>query len=109
MLDLVPEHRPDRRGDVAGIERGRGDLVEHGLEEVVVAAIDQGDPHRGALEALRAAYRPAKPPPRIRTWGTPGSCRRSSPLTSSSNPMVWRRHRANRTTSSSGGMASSSP
>ena len=72
VLRLVPEHRADRSGDVARVERGRGHLVEHRLKEVVVPAIDQGHPDRGALEP-RAAYRPAKPPPRIRTWGLSGT------------------------------------
>ncbi len=50
-VGLAPQHRPDRSGDVARIERGGRHLVEHGLKEVVVPAIDQGDSHRRALEA----------------------------------------------------------
>ena len=43
---LMPEDPPDRRGDVGGAERGRGHLVEQGLEQVVVRPVHDRDPHR---------------------------------------------------------------
>ena len=58
---LVPEDPADRRRDVARVERGGRDLVEQRLEQVMVAAVDQGDIHRrpakspGRLEAREAA------------------------------------------------------
>ncbi len=47
---LTPQHRPDGSGDVAGVERRRRHLVQHGLKEVVVPAIHHGHPDRRALE-----------------------------------------------------------
>src|SRR5262249_25574513 len=58
---LLPENRADRGGDVGGGEGGGGDLVEKGLEEVVVATVDQGNFDRrfgegaGGAEAGEAA------------------------------------------------------
>src|SRR4051794_25745658 len=40
---LFSQYRADRRGDVARIQRGGGDLIEQRLEEVVVAAVDERD------------------------------------------------------------------
>jgi hypothetical protein len=40
---LAAQDGPDRCGDVGGREGGRRNLVEEGLEEVVVAAVDEGD------------------------------------------------------------------
>ena len=50
---LAPQDRADRVGDVAGRQRRRRDLVEERLEEVVVAAIDDGDLDRRARERAR--------------------------------------------------------
>ena len=42
----------DGRGDVARIEPGGGHLVEHRLEEVVIAAVHDRHPHRGVAQVL---------------------------------------------------------
>ena len=47
---LPPQDPPDRHGDVARVQRRRGDLVEQRLEQMVVAAIDDRQVHRGAPE-----------------------------------------------------------
>jgi len=39
----MPENPADRRRDVAGRQRGGGDLIEERLKDVVVVAIDKGD------------------------------------------------------------------
>ena len=52
-LRAVPEQPADRPGDLRRGEQRRRDLVEQGLEQVVVALIDDGDPHRGAPEVVR--------------------------------------------------------
>ena len=46
------EDAADGAGDVGGGEGGGGDLVEEGLEEVVVAAVDEGDADGCLGEAL---------------------------------------------------------
>ena len=65
---LSAEDPADGRRDVGGAQGGRGHLVEQGLKEMVVGAIDDGDPHRRAFQA-RAAVSPPKPAPTITTWG----------------------------------------
>jgi hypothetical protein len=49
----MAENRADRDGDVARIERGGGDLVEEGLEKVVVPAVKEGDPRGRPVERAR--------------------------------------------------------
>ncbi len=53
QVGLPAENRPDGRGDVPRREARRGDLVEQGLEEVIVVAVDERDPDRGAGERAR--------------------------------------------------------
>ncbi|MCW0450731.1 hypothetical protein NB706_003565 [Xanthomonas sacchari] len=43
---LVAQDLPQRRGDVRGRQAGGGDLVQQRLEQVMVAAVDQGDVQR---------------------------------------------------------------
>ena len=43
---MMPQDVADRRGDLAFREDAGGHLVEQGLEQMVVGAIDHGDPHR---------------------------------------------------------------
>ena len=43
------------------------DLVEQRLEQVEVAAVDDGQVDPGSLPSSRAAYSPPKPPPTMRT------------------------------------------
>src|SRR5438128_12271119 len=61
-LDLGEEHRdvpgvsqdgPEWRRDVGRVERRGRDLIEQGLKQVVVAPVEQGDPHRPAREGPR--------------------------------------------------------
>ena len=65
---LAPEDPADRRGDVARVQRGRRHLVEQGLEQVMVVAVDQDHPDRRPRSA-RAAFSPPKPAPTITTVG----------------------------------------
>ena len=44
-----------RLGDLIRRQPGRGHLVEQGLEEVIVVAVQQGDAHRSAGQRLRGA------------------------------------------------------
>jgi hypothetical protein len=69
-LDLGQEHRhvgrasqnrAQGRRDVGRIERGGGHLIEQRLEEVVVAAVEEGDPCRPAREGARRVE-PAESP-----------------------------------------------
>ena len=46
---VVAKQSADRKGDVAGREAGRRDLIEEGLEQVIVVAIDQCDVDRLTL------------------------------------------------------------
>jgi hypothetical protein len=39
-VPVPPQDSPDRLGDLAGRQHGGGHLVQQGLEEVVVAAVD---------------------------------------------------------------------
>ena len=57
------------RRDVGRAQGGRGHLVEQGLEEVVVRAVDDGDAHGRALQGAAPRSSPPKPAPRITTWG----------------------------------------
>ena len=57
---LPPENPPDRRGDIAGRQSGRRHLVEQRLEQVVIAAVEQGDADRRALQRLSGGE-PAEP------------------------------------------------
>ena len=50
---LLPQDPPDRRRDVAGREARRRHLVEQRLKQVVIAAVEQRDAHRRALQGLR--------------------------------------------------------
>ena len=80
-LDLLHQHgrvllrgqdAPDRHGDLRGREPGRRHLIEQRLEQMVVAAVDDGDVDIGALRKPIAAFRPPKPAPRITTRGRRG-------------------------------------
>jgi hypothetical protein len=51
-VGLAAEDGPDRPSDVGGRQGGGGDLVEQGLEQVVVAAVDQHDLGRRARQRL---------------------------------------------------------
>ena len=64
---LPRQHGAQRLGDVPRGEGAGRDLVEHRLEEVEVAAVDRVTATSGSLRRFRAAYRPANPPPTIRT------------------------------------------
>ena len=66
---LVPQDPADRRRDVAGRQRRHRDLVQQRLEDVMVAAVDDGHVDRRRLERARGVE-PAEPPPTIRTRGT---------------------------------------
>jgi hypothetical protein len=46
----MPEDPADRRRDVTRRQRGRGDLIQERLKDVVVVPVDQGDLDRGAPE-----------------------------------------------------------
>jgi len=58
----VAQDRADRVRDVAGREAGRRDLVEQRLEEVVVAAVDHGQPDGGAGKLARRRQAPESGP-----------------------------------------------
>ncbi len=49
-VGLVPEEMAERVGDGAGVEQARRDLVEQGLERVVVVPVDQDHVGVGVLE-----------------------------------------------------------
>ena len=51
----VAKQSADRKGDVAGREAGRRDLIEERLEQVIVVAIDQCDVDRLILQVARAS------------------------------------------------------
>ena len=57
---LTAQDPPDGRRDVGGRQRRGRDLIEQGLEEVIVVAIDQRDPHRRAGQRARGVQT-AKP------------------------------------------------
>ena len=57
---LAAEDPADRSRDVRRAEGGRGHLVEQGLEEVVVRAVDHRDAHRGAFQGAGCGQ-PAEP------------------------------------------------
>ena len=65
---LVPQHAPDRRGDVARVQGGRRDLIEQGLEQVMIPPVDDDHPDR-ARRSRRAASSPPNPPPMMTTRG----------------------------------------
>ena len=44
-VGLAREDGANGSGDVSGGQRGRGHLVQQGLEQVMVVAVDQGDLH----------------------------------------------------------------
>ncbi len=50
---LVSENPADRRRDVAGRQRGRGHLIQQGLKDVVVVAVEERDADRSARERPR--------------------------------------------------------
>jgi hypothetical protein len=52
-IRLTPEDPPDRRGDVAGRERGRRDLIQQRRKDVMVAPIDQHDFDRRVPQRAR--------------------------------------------------------
>ena len=56
-LDVVlpTEDAAERRGDVGGGQGGGGHLVQQGLEEVVVAAVDEQHVDVGAVQRLRGS------------------------------------------------------
>jgi hypothetical protein len=47
---LAPQDSPNRPCDITRIQCGGRNLVEQGLEQVMVSAIDQCDPHRRLAE-----------------------------------------------------------
>src|SRR5678815_317783 len=47
---VLAKDRTDRISDVAGAQGSCGHLVEHGLEQVVIGAINDGHMHRSTLE-----------------------------------------------------------
>ena len=53
------EEMANRPGDLGSCKRGRGHLIEQGLKQVVVALIDNGDPHGCASQAMRD-FQPAE-------------------------------------------------
>jgi hypothetical protein len=50
---LAPQDSPNRPRDITRIQRSGRNLVEQGLEQVMVSAIDQRDPHRRIAERTR--------------------------------------------------------
>ena len=54
------QHVADGRRDLALREDAGGHLVEERLEEMVVGAVDEGDPHLGVLEGA-GGEEPAEP------------------------------------------------
>ena len=50
-LLAVAQEMADRPGDFGGGERGGRDLIQQRLEQMMVAAVDQRDPHRRAGKA----------------------------------------------------------
>jgi len=52
---LPPQNLPQRRSDVGRRQRSRRDLIQQRLKKMVIAAVDQGDVHRGVLERARDA------------------------------------------------------
>jgi hypothetical protein len=61
----------------ASADQARGHLVEERLEQVEVALVDQGDPHRLADQAMGGPQARRSHPPTITTWGQLawGGCR----------------------------------
>ena len=55
---LATQHRADRLRDVRRRKRGRRHLVEQGLEQVVIAPVDEGDLHGCVGERLRRLQSP---------------------------------------------------
>ena len=55
---LAAQHRSDRLRDVCRRKRGRRHLVEQGLEQVVVAPVDEGHLHGCVGERLRGLQSP---------------------------------------------------
>ena len=54
-VGLVPEQMAERVGDGAGVEQARGDLVQQGLERVVVVPVDQDHVGIGVLECAHGS------------------------------------------------------
>ncbi len=52
-IRLPPQHRPNRLRDIRGRQHRRGDLIEQGLEEMVVAPIDDRYAHGRVGKRLR--------------------------------------------------------
>ena len=52
-VGLVAQHPANRHGDVGGIEHGRGHLIQQGLEQMVIRAVDERDPHIGLGQRAR--------------------------------------------------------
>ena len=59
---LLVKHAPDRVGDLLGLERARRDLVQQGLEQVVVRAVDERDLDGRAGQRLRETEAPEPRP-----------------------------------------------
>ena len=92
-----------------GIEAGGGDLVQHRLEQVVVAAVHHRHPDGRVAQRL-GGVEPGEAAPENEHVRQLGGRARSShriPLVRQ-RPIVSRRQRANRITSSAGGTAASS-
>jgi hypothetical protein len=79
------------------------------LKEVVISAIDDSHPHRRSLEPASSieSGEAAAEYEDVRKAGLPSLRLHWMPF-HNQRPMVWRRQRAKRITSSTGGMASSS-
>ena len=52
-VGLVAQHPANRHGDVGGIEHRRGHLIQQGLEQMVIGAVDECDPHIGFGQRAR--------------------------------------------------------
>ena len=64
---LFAQHVPQDRGDLPWGEDAGRDLEEEGLEQVVVAAVDQCDVDVAERASSLVAGRPPKPPPTTTT------------------------------------------
>ena len=78
-VGLVAQDGADGLGDVCRGKHGQGDLIEQGLEGVVVAAVDEGDVHGqmgqglGGMETAKAAADDDDARAAGRRWGLWGS------------------------------------
>ena len=101
----VAQDRADGRGDVARVEPGGGHLVEHRLEQVVIAAVHDRHPHGRVAKCLGRVEpgEAATEDEHVRQLGGRARCRHRSPSASESHRLappagepdhvVRRRHR----------------